>query len=40
MSENDWQLKTLYILKSSQKVITLHYFNEVIEKLHYLLHFK
>ncbi len=39
MFKNDYQLKTLKF----QKVIKcnqLHYFNKVIEKLHYLLHFK
>ncbi len=37
MFENDYQLKTLDILKSNQKVIKcnqLHYFNKVIKKLH------
>ncbi len=37
---NSWNIE---ISKSNQKVIKcnqLHYFNKVIEKLHYLLHFK
>ncbi len=38
-----FKIINIEISKSNQKVITcnqLHYVNKVIEKLHYLLHFK